>query len=135
MFDDVDIAPCRHAVVQCQGDLDFLTGVLYVYITSFPYFSIPVQYFFYLNQYLLQSAIRPRTMAVPAGFKLEKASHEDMKEAFALMIDSYVDDEVWQLMVKDCDQKDILPWTVKTFMGRWTMPDITTFKITDENSG
>ncbi|KUJ15614.1 uncharacterized protein LY89DRAFT_734772 [Mollisia scopiformis] len=74
-------------------------------------------------------------MAVPIGFRLEKASPEDMKDVFALMMDAYVDDEVWQTTVKDCDQKEILPWTLKTFTPRWTMPDIETYKIIEEKSG
>lgn len=74
-------------------------------------------------------------MFLPHGFKLETASAEDMKEVFSVMIDAYVEDEVWQTMVKDCDQKDVLPWTTNTFLGRWTMPDIATYKIVEESSG
>lgn len=74
-------------------------------------------------------------MSLPCGFRLETASAEDMKEIFSVMIDAYVEDEVWQTMVRDCEQKDILPWTLNTFLGRWTMPDIITYKIVEEGSG
>jgi hypothetical protein len=74
-------------------------------------------------------------MSLPHGFRLETAPADDLKEAFSVMIDAYVDDEVWQTMVKDCDQKEVLPWTIKTFLVRWSMPDITTYKIVEESSG
>lgn len=74
-------------------------------------------------------------MALSAGFRLETASAEDMNEAFSVMNDAYHEDEVWQLMIKGVEKKEILPWTIKTFMGRWTMPDITTYKIVEEKSG
>lgn len=74
-------------------------------------------------------------MALLPGFKLDIATPEDMPECFKVMIDAYIDDEVWQLMVKDCDKDDILQWTINTFTPRWMMPDIKTKKIVEESSG
>ncbi|CZR60358.1 uncharacterized protein PAC_10254 [Phialocephala subalpina] len=75
-------------------------------------------------------------MALPASLKLETGSPEDVKEAFQVMLDTYdVDTEIWKIIVKDCDQKEILPWVLKTFAVRWGMPDISTYKIVEESSG
>lgn len=75
-------------------------------------------------------------MALPTGLKLEKGSPDDMKEAFQVMLDTYdVDTEIWRILVKDCNHKEILPWTLNTFAGRWTMPDMATYKLVEKISG
>ncbi|KAK0108346.1 hypothetical protein ONS95_003161 [Cadophora gregata] len=70
-------------------------------------------------------------MTIALGFEIAEASKEDMDEVFQVLLAAYAGDEVWHQVFKNCKQEDIHPWIMANLNGRWTMPDIKTFKVTD----
>ncbi|PVH85351.1 hypothetical protein DL98DRAFT_527832 [Cadophora sp. DSE1049] len=74
-------------------------------------------------------------MAIASGFEISEASKEDMDEVWQVLIAAYASDEVWYQVFKNCKKEEIHPWIMANLNGRWIMPDIKTFKVTDVSTG
>lgn len=75
------------------------------------------------------------TIALKQGFKFGEASSDDIPEIFAVLCRAFARDEVWEYIVKDCKDEDILPWVLRELAPRWAMPDIKAYQFTEEASG
>lgn len=74
-------------------------------------------------------------MSLAPGFEFAQATSDDVGELFTIWNEALVDLPVWHILFKDCDPKEVQPWLVRTFGPRWTMDDITMWKITEISSG
>ncbi len=68
-------------------------------------------------------------------FKLTEAPPSDMDEMWALCEEAYASDAIWKVVFKDCPKEQIHPWIMSIFPHRWSLPDITFYKITELATG
>jgi hypothetical protein len=74
-------------------------------------------------------------MALPSGFDFSEAHNGDILDLFSIWNDAFVDYELWEVIFKNSNPQEILPWIVKTFGPRAAMDDITMWKVTEVSSG
>jgi len=74
-------------------------------------------------------------MSLQDGFAIRKASTEDMPEIWKVLEDAFTEDRVWELLIRNCKNEEVLPWVISTLGPRWLLPDIETYKVTQKSSG
>ena len=74
-------------------------------------------------------------MALAAGFKFSEATPDEMGEVSRVLLEAYAPDEQWTIMLKDVRPEEVEPWFAVSFAPRWTLPDITTYVIKEEETG
>jgi hypothetical protein len=75
------------------------------------------------------------TMPLPPGFEFSEASSEQVEEAFTVMEKALTDDEVWVIMIKDCEPSQVHPWFWGNIGPRYQLPDIKSYIITEIATG
>ena len=73
--------------------------------------------------------------SLPPGFKLSEAPLSDSDALWRLCEIAFADDEIWRATFSACDLEDVHRWVMEVFPPRWNLPDITTYKITEESTG
>ena len=71
------------------------------------------------------------TTALPPDFGFSEASSEQVEEAFTVMEKALTGDEVWVIIIKDCNPSEVHPWFWGNFGPRWQLPDIRNYIITE----
>ncbi len=77
-------------------------------------------------------------MTLPPGFTLSEAPSSDHLDGrlWEMYMASYKTDGHWICITKDIVRpEEILPYMIQNFVPRWIMPDITTYKITEDSTG
>ncbi|RDL37875.1 uncharacterized protein BP5553_05308 [Venustampulla echinocandica] len=74
-------------------------------------------------------------MALNPDFTLCEASPDQMDEVMRVMEVAYRNDGIWKFVRENCDDEELHEWVMKWLAPRWTMPDITTYIITEKSSG
>lgn len=69
---------------------------------------------------------------LPLGFKLCKATQDELGEIWEVLKQAYALDENWVIMFQSVKPADIHPWLMANFAPRWQFPDITTFVIKED---
>jgi hypothetical protein len=70
-------------------------------------------------------------MELPPGFEFGEAHKTEISDLFSIWNNIFIDYEVWRVIFKNSDTKEIPPWLVKTFGPRWAMDDVTIWTITE----
>ncbi|RFU29234.1 hypothetical protein B7463_g7081, partial [Scytalidium lignicola] len=68
-------------------------------------------------------------------FKFMEADLSDMDEIWTVAEEAFETDAIWELPFKNCKKEDIPPWIMSNFAPRWSLPDITIYKIIEIASG
>jgi hypothetical protein len=75
------------------------------------------------------------TMALPLGFEFSEAKSEQVEEAFTVMEKALAGDDVWVIMIKNCDPGEVHPWFWGNIGPRYQLPDIKNYIITEIATG
>ena len=73
--------------------------------------------------------------ALAPGYKLSEGTLANLDEIWQVYEDAFEEDDIWKAAMKGCKKEDIHSWVISNFAPRPNLPDITTYKITEESTG
>jgi hypothetical protein len=74
-------------------------------------------------------------MDLAPGFEFSEAHNDKISSLFSVWNDAFVDYELWKIIFKESDPKEIHPYFVKTCASRWTIDDVAMWRIRETSSG